>query len=168
MSCVSFWFVHFPICRNKLRRKCYPSMHMRVVGTRKLSCCSWHFMQSHKMTAQKIRVDEFAGKLCVATNHQVFLVYSQLLYRMCEGTAKRPGKFVCALFFFRQDEYDFTPSKSISQCFRIVAHLIATTCARYERAPSIQQANPVHTLFSLCRRRFECVAIFSSQHLSRK
>lgn len=86
---VSLWFLHFLICRNELLwHKHFPSLHMRVAGTRKLSCCSWHSMQSHKMTKHKIHVDEFAGKLCVATNHQVLLVDSV--------ATRRPGKFVCA------------------------------------------------------------------------
>lgn len=71
-------------------------------GTRKLSCCSWHFMQSHQMTKQKIHVDEFAGKVCVATNHRVFLVYSQLLHQVKFVKVLRSGKeclCVCALIF---------------------------------------------------------------------
>lgn len=134
---------------------------MRVAGTRKLSCCSWHFMQSHKMTKQKIHVDEFAGKLCVATNHQVFSVYSQILHHV-----EAARKICVRLFFFRQDEYDFTTSNNISQCFRIVAHLIATTCAidMNEQKHSPSKSGP-YAVFAV-PVWFECVVIFSSQHLS--
>lgn len=122
-----------------------------------LSCCSWHFKQSHKMTKQKIHVDEFAGKLCVATNHQVFSSYSHLLHHV---DVLRSGQVnLCALIFLS--------ANNISQCFRIVAHLIATTCAidMNEQKHSASKSGP-YAVFAVPVSIRMCRNIFKSTYPS--
>lgn len=136
-DCVRLWFFHFLICRNELWHKCFPSMHMRIAGSSGLSCCSWYFMQSHKMTKHKIHVDEFAGKLCVATNHQVFLVYSLNHFATTKGRALI---LLLSLFFPTWGQIRFY---NVQQHITMFSHRCAShcdnVCAISERARTFNE-----------------------------